>query len=360
MLLTGALQNCQQVPCESAVPSARACKRAGSWFCWITPPWLCRARGAVKSRCSGCVDGEGSWGVEGCAVLTALGLRPLGSSPGMEAGARSREFVSCVVLLGLSSAQPHPNTAAFITKRSWGLWLMSPGVFKPFTAGEQGFFFPRGQQQPGLYGAYGFRTKQLSCWSHAAGAIGRSTWSVTQLLGLSVGAVLGVIAALAAVLHTPGWRAGNWAGAAARVPWDPTITSSREAFAFPLILQKVRQGERLKEILSWDFSLSWSLSVPGHCKVVPFLVTNLCSPRKTVLTYLCTDDNMLRSPFGTHKSPKPMHSCASGFAWTCELLENVFPVSKASRKVSAFVFSLRDCPYETGMLHQGTPSFPRG
>lgn len=72
MLLTGALQNCQQVPCESAVPSARACKRAGSWFCWITPPWLCRARGAVKSCCSGCVDGEGSWGVEGCAVLLLL------------------------------------------------------------------------------------------------------------------------------------------------------------------------------------------------------------------------------------------------------------------------------------------------
>lgn len=72
MLLTGALQNCQQVPCESAVPSARACKRTGSCFCWIAPAWLCRARGAVKSRCSGCVDGEGSWGVEACAVLLLL------------------------------------------------------------------------------------------------------------------------------------------------------------------------------------------------------------------------------------------------------------------------------------------------
>ena len=52
---------------------------------------------------------------------------------------------------------------------------------------------------------------QSSCLAgaNAARAIGRNTWGVVQLLGLSAGAVLGVIAALAAVLHTPGWRAGD-------------------------------------------------------------------------------------------------------------------------------------------------------
>lgn len=62
---------------------------------------------------------------------------------------------------------------------------------------------------------------------------------------------------------------------------------------------------------------------------------------------------------GTHGSPD---SCAAvhGFARTRELLENVFPVSKARRKVSAFVFSLHDYPCEMGTLRQGMPSFPPG
>lgn len=41
-----------------------------------------------------------------------------------------------------------------------------------------------------------------------------------------------------------------------------------------------------------------------------------------------------------------------------ELLQNVFPVSRAHRKLGAFIFSFHGCPCETGTLHPGKSSFP--
>lgn len=56
---------------------------------------------------------------------------------------------------------PLEHSAAFITERSWALRLLPVEGPKSLTAGERGVF-PRGQQQPGLCGARGFGTKQLS------------------------------------------------------------------------------------------------------------------------------------------------------------------------------------------------------
>lgn len=177
-------------------PWPELANRQGLEFAGWHLPGSCRAGRAVKSCCSSHVleeKGVERWKLaQSCCSCSPW---PLGSSPGVEAGASSGGFICCVALLGLSSAQPHPNTLLPSSPRGPGVSdCCCLRVLNHLQLGNEVFFFPVASSSQG-------------CAERVAS--GQSSRLSAQLLVLSVGAILGVIVALAAVVQTHGWRAGD-------------------------------------------------------------------------------------------------------------------------------------------------------
>lgn len=131
----------------------------------------------VKSCRSGCVlveKGAERWKVAQCCCLCSPWL--LGSSSGMEVAARSGGFICCGVLVGLSSAQPHPNTLLPSSPRGPGLSdCCQLRVLNHLQMGNEGFFLVASSSQGcAEHVALG----QSSCLVGAGpvGAISRTTW----------------------------------------------------------------------------------------------------------------------------------------------------------------------------------------
>lgn len=167
MLLTSSLQNRQQVPCKPAVPRPElADSRVLIWLdCSSWGP--SGLEGRLKAAVAAVLVEKGAERWKVVQSCSSWSPRPPGSIAGIEVGARSGGFVCSVVVLGLSSAQPHPNTAAFIAQRSLGLQLLPLWGLKPFTTGEQGGFSP---WPAAARVVWSFRIKQLSGWSEGSGA----------------------------------------------------------------------------------------------------------------------------------------------------------------------------------------------
>lgn len=62
------------------------------------------------------------------------------------------------------------------------------------------------------------------------------------------------------------------------------IPSSSEVSSFPHVCSR---ANRIRDLMGGSPLRFRPLPISGHCMVVPFLVTKLCSPGKSVLRYLC-------------------------------------------------------------------------
>lgn len=136
----------------------------------------------------------------------------------------------------------------------------------------------------------------------------------------------------------PGWRQGLSGDSAA-------IPSGSEESAFPQDKQKDSRNFSHEISASPDL---WALQGCAFPCARPVLPWEVC-PWVPV-----PGDIVHRSPLVATGPPR------LGTAGTAALdgHKNLFPVSRAHRKVGAFILFFHGCPCETGMLHPGKFAFP--
>lgn len=100
------------------------------------------------------------------------------------------------------------------------------------------------------------------------------------------------------------------------------------------------------------------LPISGHCEVVPFLVTKLCSPGKSVLRYLCQCQRA-QVPLWCSQAPPACAQLRQQLGMDTGAAGKCVPSVQSSQKSSVHLFSLSMVvPVKQECCIQENPPFP--
>jgi len=343
VLLTISLQNCQQTPGEPAVPQPEPANWQGPELAgshWQGPAGLGeRLRAAVVPVLV--EKGAEGWKAQPCCPGSRW---PLGSSPATEAGVRSGGSACCEVLLRLSSAQPHPDALLPSSSRGPGVSdRCCSGGLSRLELGNEGFS-PRGQQLGCLERVASGQSSFL------AGALGTSLCCWGERRAPSRGTRWLWLRWCVPLAGRAGSGQGRWLGGHGILP----SPAARGVCLSPRLAERQAAWRRSSSGISASPELRQRLGTT----VVPCLVTNLCSPGKTVLAHVCTGLWYPRVPHACVQLCQQL-CVAAWAAWERVDVGNSPHVSvpsvQSSPKRKHVCFLLTWLPCETGTWHQGTP-----